>query len=104
MIRKRWLKLKQGFCDFEIDTLARSKVYKILEKPNVIKNRKKVEAIVNNAKEFEKIKQEFGSFQKFLKTLKNMENSKAIKLVAQRFAYLGEYSAEYFLHSVGYWP
>jgi len=74
MIRKRWPRLRQRFCDFEIAILAKSKVTEILEKPNVIKNRKKIEAIINNAREFKIIKNEYGSFQNFLKTLKHMRD------------------------------
>ena len=66
--------MRQRFCDFEIAILAKSKVTEILEKPNVIKNRKKIEAIINNAREFKIIKNEYGSFQNFLKTLKHMRD------------------------------
>ena len=104
MIRKIWPKLKQGFCRFEIDALVELKVAKILENPNVIKNKKKIEAIINNAKEFKKIESEYGSFENCLKNLKKIPEKKAIKFLTQRFAHLGEYSAEYFLHSIGYWP
>ncbi len=99
MIRKIWPKLKQGFCEFEIDALVKSTVAKIIKNPNVIKNKKKIEAIINNAKEFKKIESEYGSFEN---CLKNIPEKKAIKFLVQRFAYLGEYSAEYFLHSIGY--
>ena len=100
MIRKIWPKLKQGFCEFEIDALSKSEVATIWQHSGVIKNRKKIEAIINNAKEFKKIQSDHGSFVNYLK---NMPEEKAIQFLTLRFDHLGKYSAEYLLHSTGYW-
>jgi 3-methyladenine DNA glycosylase Tag len=101
MVRKIWPKLKQGFCEFEIDALSKSGVATIWQNPNVIKNKKKIEALINNAKEFKKIQSEYGSFESYLG---NIPEGKAIQSLTQRFDHLGKYSAEYFLHGTGYWP
>ena len=103
MVRKNWPKFKQGFYDFNIQRLVNEKINELLKRDGVMKNKTKVKAIINNAKEFENIRQNSGSFSNFLKSLKDMENKEAIKELIQQFSHMGEYTAEYYLHSVGYW-
>lgn len=103
MIRKNWTKFKQGFYDFNIEKLAKAKKDELTKRDGVIKNKIKIEAIINNAKNFQKIKGERGSFPNFLKSLKRSEDKEAIKMLTHVFAHMGKYTAEYYLHSVGYW-
>ena len=102
MVRKNWHKFKRGFYDFNIQTLANAKIYELLKRDGVLRNENKVKAIINNAKEFESIKQNKGSFSNLLKSLKGMENKKANKKLIHQFSHMGEYSVEYYLHSVGH--
>jgi DNA-3-methyladenine glycosylase I len=103
MVRKNWVKYKRGFKRFNINKLADTDFNELLQNKGTIKNRKKVLAIINNAKEFQKIGGEYGSFSNFLDSLKEGSDDQAIIQLTQRFNHLGRYSAEYFLHSVGYW-
>jgi len=98
-IRKNWQKYKQGFCNFNIPELANKTAGELLSEPGTIKNRRKVKAIINNAREFLKIKQAYQSFSNYLNSLDNKE---AIKTIVRKFDHTGEYTAEYYLHSVGY--
>jgi DNA-3-methyladenine glycosylase I len=75
----------------------------LLKDPHVIKNSKKVEAIIHNAKEFQKIRREFGSFLNFLKIHNPPRREELYKLLSKKFKHIGVYTAEYYLHSVGYW-
>jgi DNA-3-methyladenine glycosylase I len=102
MIRKNWSKFRQGFCNFDIEKLAKAKRDEFLHRDGVIKNKIKIEAIINNAKEFQKIKEEKGSFWEFIKSLKRSEEKEVIGVLTQTFAHIGKYTAEYYLHSVGY--
>jgi DNA-3-methyladenine glycosylase I len=103
MIRKNWTKFKQGFYDFNIEKLAKAKKDELFHRDGVIKNKVKVEAIINNAKKFQNIREDKGSFPKFLKLLKRPGGEEAIKLLIQTLAHIGKYSAEYYLHSIGCW-
>ena len=103
MVRKGWPKYKRSFLNFKINLLADADVEVLLGRPGMINNRKKVMAIVNNAKEFQKIVDDHGSFSNFLNLLKQKNDPAAIQEITERFDHLGEHSAEYFLHSVGYW-
>jgi DNA-3-methyladenine glycosylase I len=102
--RKHWRKYKEGFCQFDISRLSRARASVLLKDPHVIKNSRKVEAIIHNAKEFQKIRREFGSFLNFLKTFNNLPRREEIfKLLSKKFKHIGPYTVEYYLHSVGYW-
>ena len=101
-IRRNWRKYKQAFFNFEINKLARAKVEDLIRRPNAIKNRKKIEAIIYNAKEFQKIRIRYGSFRNFLESLRKLGDEEACGFLAEKFRHIGVYTAEYFLHSVGY--
>ena len=102
-VRRNWQKYKKAFFGFDIDKLAKAQAERLVERPNVIKNRRKVEAIIYNAREFQKIREEYGSFRNFLASLRQLEDEELFKLLAKKFRHMGIYTAEYFLHSVGYW-
>jgi DNA-3-methyladenine glycosylase I len=101
-IRKHWQKYKEGFYGFDIRKLSRAEAKELVKDPRVIKHRKKIEAIIYNAREFEKIKGEYGSFFNLLKSFKKSEDEELPKALTKKFRHIGPYSAEYFLHSVGY--
>ena len=101
-VRRNWRKYKQAFFNFEINKLAKAKVEDLIKRPNAIRNRKKIEAIIYNAKEFQKIRIKYGSFRNFLESLRKLNNEEACRFLAEKFRHIGVYTAEYFLHSVGY--
>jgi len=102
IIRKNWQKYRKGFYNFDINKLAKAQTTELMKKPNIIKNPKKIKDIIYNAKEFLKIKKEYGSFSNFLSLLKRMKNKEAFKLLINRFKHVGSYTAEFYLHCVGY--
>ena len=68
MMKKREI-FRSCFDNFEYDKIAKyteEDVDRILEVPGMIKSRRKIEAIINNAKCFQKIREEFGSFDSYL--------------------------------------
>ncbi len=67
------LKKRQGyaraFADFDAAKVARfteKKLEKLLLDPGIVRNRLKVYAAVNNAKQFLKVQREFGSFDRYI--------------------------------------
>ena len=68
MMKKREI-FRSCFDNFEYDKIAKyteEDIVRILEVPGMIKSRRKIEAIINNAKCFQKIREEFGSFDAYL--------------------------------------
>ena len=97
-VRKNWPKIRGGFHNFNIDRLSRASVSDLMRRPGVFQNPRKVAAIIDNAKEFREIIKEYRSFRKFIATLKD-----PIPELRKRFKFIGTYTTEYFLHSIGYW-
>jgi DNA-3-methyladenine glycosylase I len=101
-IRKHWPKYREGFHGFRTGKLARSTPEELLARPGVIKNQRKIEAVIHNAKEFKSIAGEHGSFDAFLETLRPLPKPEQIKALTTRFKHVGPETANYFLHSVGF--
>jgi len=68
MINKREI-FRKCFDNFEYDLIAKydeKDVEKIMATEGMIKSQRKIEAIINNAKCFQKIREEYGSFSNYL--------------------------------------
>jgi DNA-3-methyladenine glycosylase I len=60
---------RRAFADFDPDKVARftpARIAKILLDPGIVRNRLKVESAVSNARAFVKLRDELGSFDKFI--------------------------------------
>lgn len=60
---------RSAFADFEVESVAKfdtEMVEKLLQNASIIRNRKKIEATIHNARCFMKIQQEFGSFDQYI--------------------------------------
>jgi DNA-3-methyladenine glycosylase I len=102
-IRKNWGKYRLGFYGFDFNVLANKRLEELLERPCIIRNEKKIEAIIHNAEKFQRIKRDFGSFSNFLESLKHLKDEEVLKLFTRQFKHVGAYTAEYYLHSIAYW-
>ena len=101
-IRRNWQKYRRAFFNFKIGKLARAKAEDLIRNPNAVRNRRKIEAIIYNAREFQKIIVEYGSFRNFLESFRKMDRNEICGFLAKKFRHIGVYTAEYFLHSVGF--
>ena len=62
---------KESYDDFEIDKIVNydnKKIDELLSNKNIIRNKLKINASINNAKIFKSISKEFGSFNNYLKS------------------------------------
>ena len=62
--------LKKAFDNFNIDKISNfnnEKIEELLANKNIIRNRLKINASINNAKIFKNIQSEYGSFHNYLK-------------------------------------
>ncbi len=59
----------KAFADFDPEKIARfdaKKIATLLQNPAIIRNRLKIEATINNSRQFLKVQEEFGSFAKYI--------------------------------------
>ncbi len=69
LVLKRRTTLKKAFHNFNIDGVARyteNDVERLIKDPDVIRNRAKILATINNARRVKEIRKEFGSFDAFI--------------------------------------
>ncbi|MEG6615218.1 DNA-3-methyladenine glycosylase I [Peptococcaceae bacterium 1198_IL3148] len=60
---------RRAYDDFNVEKVARyddNKIEELMNNPGIIRNRRKIEASVNNAKRFLEIQKEFGCFDRYL--------------------------------------
>lgn len=105
MIDKKWPNFKEAFSSFSIGKVANfgeKDVERLMSDAGIVRNRAKITATVNNAKQLEKIREEYGSFQSYLDSLDKSKNyASVIKELGKRFSRIGPSSARIFLYSVG---
>ena len=98
-VRGSWPRYRRAFFNFDVAKLARAAPAALLRRPGALRNRKKVAALVANAREFERIREEHGTFGRHLRTVKSGKDACAI--LQERFRHVGPYTAEFYLHCVG---
>ncbi len=65
---------KKAYDNFNIDKIVNydeSKINELIQNPNIIRNKLKIKASINNAKIFKKIANEYGSFAKYIWSFTN---------------------------------
>lgn len=100
-IRKHWPRYRRGFLGFDVGRLASARAEELMESPDVIRNARKVEAIIHNAREFQEIARAHGSFSAYLDTLRPLPERDRLKSLTRRFKQIGPEAGDYFLHAVG---
>jgi DNA-3-methyladenine glycosylase I len=69
VVDKKWETTKRAFDNFNTDKVAqytKSDVKRLLKDEGIVRNRDKVEAIIQNAKEFQQIRKQCGSFKRYM--------------------------------------
>ena len=75
MLKKRE-DFRIAFDGFDVEKIAcydEKRIEELLENENIIRNKNKIKAVINNAKVFIKIQEEYGSFYDYIKTFTNGE-------------------------------
>ncbi len=105
VVEKKWSTIKPAFLNFNVNKIAaftRDDVNRLLNDKGVIRNKYKIRAIIENAKKFQQISNQYGSFRAFLDSLDKSDNySRVIKILADTFERIGPVTAAIFLYSVG---
>jgi 3-methyladenine DNA glycosylase Tag len=105
MIDEKWPNFKKAFHDFSIVEVAKfseKDVKRLISDASIVRNKAKIIATINNAKQLQNTKKEHGSFQSYLDSLDKSNNyALVIKELGKKFSRLGPSSARIFLYSVG---
>lgn len=105
MIGEKWPNFRKAFKNFSIDSVVKfgeKDMQRLMNDASIVRNRAKIIATINNAKQFQKIRKEHGSFSSFLDRLDKSNNyALVVKELGKKFNRLGPSSARIFLYSVG---
>lgn len=104
MIEKKWPNFEKAFAGFSAARVAKfseSQVRSLMDDAGIVRNEKKIDATVYNAKEILATVKEFGSFKEYLVSFKKNEDGLQEDL-QKRFRHLGPSSSRLFLWSAGY--
>jgi DNA-3-methyladenine glycosylase I len=105
VIENKWPTMKQAFAQFSIEKVAQftnADIERLMNDKGVVRNKRKIQAIIQNANLFKDLKKQHGSFQAYLDSLDKSNNyARAVQELGSRFKWLGPSSASLFLYSVG---
>jgi DNA-3-methyladenine glycosylase I len=97
----------EAFDQFDIDNVAKynaKKVESLMQNAGIIRNRLKIESVIDNAKRIKVIQKEDGSFKNWLDKNHPKTKDEWVKLFKNTFRFTGGEIVNEFLMSSGYLP
>ena len=105
VIEKKWETTQKAFAGFSVEKVSRftnTDVERLLKDKGIVRNRSKIEAIIQNAVKLKDIKKQCGSFKAYIDSLDKSQNyTNVVKELSTKFKRLGPSSAGLFLYTVG---
>lgn len=98
VIEAKWEGFRGAFAGFDparVARLAPDDVERLVQDASIVRNRRKIEATIENAVEMVALEREHGSFREYLRSHGGFEETVAD--LRRRFAFLGDTGAYYFL-------
>ncbi len=102
VVDAKWPGIRDAFRGFDPDRVAKfgtRDIERLMGDTRVIRNRKKLEAIVANARRMLELNAEYKGFNRYLDSLGDFEAAR--KDLRKRFAFLGDAGTWHFLWMVG---
>ena len=105
LMSNKWPNFQKAFHSFDISKIAgygAKDITRLSNDAGIVRNKRKINATIHNAREFERIIKENGSFQNWLDSLDKTNNyDNVVKQLKSRFKHVGPSTAHIFLWSVG---
>ncbi len=102
VVEAKWAGIREAFHGFDVDAVAEMSeddIDRLTRDTSVIRNRRKLEAVVSNAQRMAELEDEHGSFRKYLRSEGDFEST--LKSLKKNFKFLGDFGSYYFLYVVG---
>ena len=102
VVNKKWDGIRDAFRDFDAEAVARlgeREIDALAQDTRVIRNRRKIEAIIENANRMLALEAEHGGFRKYLRSHGGFEATVAD--LRKQFKFVGETGCYIFLYIVG---
>ena len=104
VVDDKWPNFKAAFDEFDVEKVAaydERDVDRLLADDGIVRNGRKIEATIKNARAMHEVQQAFGSFQKYLRSMDKQSYEDTAKDMKGRFSYLGKTGTYTFLWGVG---
>ena len=102
VVNAKWDGIRSAFKNFDAEAVAdlsEPEIDEIAGNPDVIRNRRKIEATVTNAARLLEISDEHGDLGSYLRSMPSYDSK--VKALRKDFKFLGETGCYYFLYVVG---
>ncbi|MBI4312474.1 MAG: DNA-3-methyladenine glycosylase I [Chloroflexi bacterium] len=102
VVDAKWAGIREAFREFDpaiVADFGEGELDAITADPKVIRSRKKIEAVVHNARRMLELERKHGSFRAYLRSHGGFEGTLAN--LRKQFKFLGEAGAYHFLYVVG---
>lgn len=102
VVESKWDTTRAAFHDFDVDKVAdmdERDLDLLVEDTRVIRNYRKLAAIVENARKIKALDKQHGSFKEYLRA--HGEFDATLKTIKRDFKFMGDFGVYYFLYVVG---
>lgn len=102
VVEAKWPSTREAFHDFDVSAVANftpPDVDALAQDTRVIRNRRKLEAIVSNARTIQDLDKENGSFRNYLQSQGDFDAT--LQAMRKDFKFMGPTGVYYFLYVVG---
>ena len=104
-VSDKWPAFQKAFDGFDVSKVTEygaGDISRLMGDAGIIRNRRKILAAIHNAREFERIAAEYGSFQRWLDSLDKSNNYNAVlKRLSSTFKHMGPTTSHIFLYTIG---
>ncbi|UYP46157.1 hypothetical protein NEF87_002442 [Candidatus Lokiarchaeum ossiferum] len=103
VVQSKWEGFRKVFLNFDPQIIAKwgeDEIFAALESSLIIRNIRKIRATVENARIFNEIVSQFGSFAEYLHSLRNLVYPEKNKEISKKFKWLGRTGTFVFLYCV----
>ena len=104
VVEDKWPNFRKAFSGFDVTKVAgydERDLDRLLADAGIVRNGRKIEATIRNARAVKVIEAEHGDFHSYLRSLDNADYERLAKDMKARFAYLGKTGTWTFLWGVG---
>lgn len=102
VVNNKWQDIREAFDGFDaakVASFTEQRISDLAQDTRVIRNRRKIEGIIENARRMIELEEQHGGFQKYLRSHDNFEA--LVKDLRKQFKYLGDTGCYVFLYVVG---
>lgn len=104
VIRNKWPNFGAAFDQFDVDKVAAYTavdIERLVEDKGIVRNGRKIEATIKNAKICQELIQKHGAFSGYLRAMDGLTFAEKEKKFCKQFKFVGPMGAFFFFHSVG---